>query len=112
METALAVLVLLEFPLALQGQRAVFKLDSNLIRINVRKIGLQDQLILGLENVNGRRPGPRCRFTQQPGQRILEQPETGWEVLKLAREGVVFHYWHFLIPPPINWVQHQYKICA
>ena len=51
MET-FAILLLLKFALALEGQGAVFELNGYILGVNFRDIRLQDQFVLGLIDVN------------------------------------------------------------
>ena len=50
----------LELTVAANGQDIVLDADVEVLRIHVGQVGLEDQLIRGLVDVDGR--GPRCQI--------------------------------------------------
>lgn len=70
--------VLLERALSSEGQGLVLHPHIDVLRIHTRQIGLQDQFILGLVDIDRRGPGPAgARLAEQTGERIFEQSQIG-----------------------------------
>src|ERR1700728_2121266 len=66
--------VLLEFPFATDGQCIVDDADVDILVAKVRKVGFHDQLVRGLVNVYGWRPGCQlCMTRAVAGKTVFEQ---------------------------------------
>src|SRR5262249_36158570 len=80
------LLLLLEPPLALQGQQAVLHLDLDLVGLKARQLRGQDDLVLLLADVDRRHPGAeREILVPRPGRGRSEGPvETVGERRELA----------------------------
>src|SRR5580765_6515346 len=68
----LFVHLLLELALTANGQDVIFHTNVQILRIHFRHIGLYDQLMLGLINVDRRRPAREVRFLSRTLQCVTE----------------------------------------
>ena len=64
----------LELTLAANRQSAVLHADVDILHFHVRHVGLHDQFVLGLLDVDRRNPRTAIRFGKQTVHGILEQP--------------------------------------
>src|SRR4051794_36246539 len=68
---------LFEFPIALDGQGIVLQPDIHVLQADVRDIHLQQQLVLGLEDIDRRRPRAQIRLIQEAIHNVLKMPHAG-----------------------------------
>ena len=62
----LSAFLLFEFALAGDGQGLVLDTHVDILQIDIRQVGFQNQLVFGLVDIDGGRPGP-------VGPRLIEQ---------------------------------------
>src|SRR5712692_1620436 len=64
---------LLELAFAANGQNVVLHADVEVLLVNVREVSLHHQLVLGLVDVYGRRPGGEGRLVCPPAEQCVVQ---------------------------------------
>ena len=68
--------VLFELAEALQGQGVVFDADIDVFGFDIREVGLEGEVFLGLKDVDGGRPGAaRAGLAHEASDGVLEEAE-------------------------------------
>jgi hypothetical protein len=72
----LPVVLLFELAFAGDGEGLVLDADIDVLHIDIRQIGLQDQLVFGFVDVDGGRPGPvGLGLGEHAGEGVLEEAD-------------------------------------
>jgi hypothetical protein len=70
---ALNCLTFHELALAGDGEGLVFDADIDVLEVDIRDVGFEDEFILGLKDVDGRGPGPvGVGFVEEAGEGVFE----------------------------------------
>ena len=71
-----------------EGQGLVFHADVEVLQFDFGEVGLEDQFVLGLIDIDGRRPGTvGLGFVEEAGEGVLEVAKAGEGVVMGQRHG-------------------------